>query len=93
MREVDEAAGEAVADSVAAHTEAYKPAQDYIPVIVDDDVRQKGRAKQKQMLISRGAFPTLAHDLCALSSLARFLARSSEERGGHRRSRRNRTRL
>lgn len=54
MREVDEAAGEAVADSVAAHTDAQKVAQDYIPIILDDDVRQKGRAKQKQMMITRG---------------------------------------
>ncbi|ORY86753.1 kinase-like domain-containing protein [Leucosporidium creatinivorum] len=53
MREVDEAAGEAVADSVAAHTDAQKTAQDYIPIILDDDVRQKGRAKQKQMMITR----------------------------------------
>lgn len=54
MREVDEAAGEAVADSVAATHDAQKMAQDYIPIILDDDVRQKGRAKQKQMMITRG---------------------------------------
>lgn len=71
MREVDEAAGEAVADSVAAHTDAQKTAQDYIPIILDDDVRQKGRAKQKQMMITRGKLSALSR--VGLGSLAALL--------------------
>lgn len=88
MREVDEAAGEAVADSVAAHTDAHKAAQDYIPIILDDDVRQKGRAKQKQMMISRGkllncSFSTSALTLLLFLQLKRMLRELPKQRLPH----------
>ncbi|KAM0786774.1 hypothetical protein ACM66B_002209 [Microbotryomycetes sp. NB124-2] len=56
MREAqagEDAAGEGLTEALVPHVEANKPQQDYIPIIVDDDVRQKGRNKQKQMLISK----------------------------------------
>ena len=59
MRELqmsEDLSGEAITDSLPPHLESHKPQQEYIPVIADDDVRQKGRVKQKQMLISKGVY-------------------------------------
>ncbi|KAK4057521.1 eukaryotic translation initiation factor 2-alpha kinase [Microbotryomycetes sp. JL221] len=58
MREsqaTEDVTGEGTIETLLQHTETSKTQQqqDYIPVIADDDVRQKGRNKQKQMLISK----------------------------------------
>ncbi|KAK4052686.1 eukaryotic translation initiation factor 2-alpha kinase [Microbotryomycetes sp. JL201] len=56
MREAqtgEDAGGEALTEAAVPHMDVNKAQQDYIPIIADDDVRQKGRNKQKQMLISK----------------------------------------
>lgn len=56
MRELQAAednAGDAITEA-QAHLESAKTASQYVPILQDDDVRNKGRAKQRQLLISRG---------------------------------------
>jgi translation initiation factor 2-alpha kinase 4 len=57
MREqqiVNEAAGgDPLAESAVGPPEPHKPLQDYFPILADDDVRQKGRNKQKVMITNR----------------------------------------
>ncbi|GAA6058806.1 hypothetical protein JCM10212_001922 [Sporobolomyces blumeae] len=60
MREqsiVDEAVGggaiESVAESATAIPEPPKPAQDYFPILADEDVRQKGRHNKRSMFLHR----------------------------------------
>ena len=62
MREqtiVDEAVGggsnDAVTDSSAALVDPPKPTREYIPLLADDDVRQKGRHNKRTMIAHRGA--------------------------------------
>ncbi|GJN93481.1 hypothetical protein Rhopal_006538-T1 [Rhodotorula paludigena] len=60
MREqsiVDEAvgggSGDAVLDASTTLVEPSKPAREYIPLLVDDDVRQKGRHNKRTMIANR----------------------------------------
>lgn len=45
-------------------TEAVKPTQEFVAVLADDDVRQKGRQKQKNLIISRGSLSPTCRSSC-----------------------------
>lgn len=97
MREqtiVDEAVGggsnDTVADSSTALVDPPKPNREYIPLLADDDVRQKGRHNKRTMIAHRGELfsfrvPLLGHS----RSPPRSRLRSQPKRTSRRRPRRH----
>mgnify|MGYP001607009757 CR=1 FL=1 len=71
------------ADPASAMIEPPRSTQEFYPILIDGNVVNKGKHKQRTMIIQRGAFQT--RELFALKADPVRFRSSKERRGGRRR--------